>query len=237
MHPAATAPAPGAGSWPSSWQGSLFGLDEPAGDPEFRGAERIELDETSWLEHCPNWLAGSDLVFAELVARLPWSQRDVVMYDRLLPEPRLTCWWTSDDATPEPLPVLADLRTLLGARYGRLFDSIGCNFYRDGHDSVAWHGDRVRHLADPVIAIVSVGAPRVFLLRRKGGGASRGFMLGQGDLLVMGGDCQIGWEHTVPKVAAAGPRISVTYRHGGRAPYLGAGAHRSRRPVGERSRR
>ena len=157
MHPAATDPV--ADRWPSSWQGSLFGLDEPAGDPEFRGAERIELDETSWLEHCPSWLGGSDLVFAELVARLPWRQRDVVMYDRLLPEPRLTCWWASQDGTPEPLPVLGDLRKLLSDRFQRAFDSIGCNFYRGGHDSVAWHGDRVRHLEDPVIAIVSVGAP------------------------------------------------------------------------------
>ncbi|MGD9704157.1 MAG: alpha-ketoglutarate-dependent dioxygenase AlkB [Acidimicrobiia bacterium] len=235
MHPAApAAPATLDDCWPSSWQGSLFGLDEPAADPAFRGAERLELDESSWLEHCPNWLGGSDLVFAELVARLPWRQREVVMYDRLLPEPRLTCWWSSDDGRSEPLPVLADMRAQLTERYDRAFDSIGCNFYRDGHDSVAWHGDRVRHLADPVVAIVSVGAPRAFLLRPRGGGSSRGFMLGQGDLLVMGGDCQIAWEHAVPKVAAAGPRISVTFRHGGPAPYLAPDAHRRRRGVIER---
>jgi alkylated DNA repair dioxygenase AlkB len=102
---------------------------------------------------------------------------------------------------------------VLSVRYGVSFDSIGTNYYRDGQDSVAWHGDRVRHLADPIVAIVSVGAPRPFLLRSRRGGSSLAFALGQGDLLVMGGECQHRWEHCVPKVAAAGPRISITYRH------------------------
>jgi alkylated DNA repair dioxygenase AlkB len=116
------------------------------------------------------------------------------------------------------LPILAEMRRSLAGRYQRPFDSIGCNFYRDGRDSVAWHGDRLRHLTDPVVAIVSVGAPRPFLLRPTGGGSARGFLLGQGDLLVMGGECQTRWQHAVPKVAAAGPRISVTYRHGALPP-------------------
>ena len=223
-----------------SWQGTLFGLDDPWADPGFATTELIQLDDECWLEHCPNWLGGSDLVFAELVTGLPWRQREVVMYHRLLPEPRLTAWWTTGDQASEPLPVLSQMRTLLSARYDREFDSIGCNYYRDGRDSVAWHGDRVRHLEDPVVAIVSVGAPRAFLLRPRGGGSSRGFMLGQGDLLVMGGDCQDAWEHCVPKAASAGPRISITYRHGGPAPggpYRDAWAdapsvRRSDRPVG-----
>ena len=202
----------------TSWQGTLFGLDDPAADASFHGAELIRLDDDCWLEHCPAWLAGSDLVFAELVTGVPWCQREVVMYHRLLPEPRLTAWWAMGDGVGEPLPVLAQMREILSSRYDRDFDSIGCNYYRDGRDSVAWHGDRVRHLADPVVAIVSVGAPRAFLLRPRGGGSSRGFMLGQGDLLVMGGDCQSEWEHCVPKAASAGPRISITYRHRGPVP-------------------
>jgi alkylated DNA repair dioxygenase AlkB len=199
--------------WPSSWQGSLFALDDPVADSSFGGLERIDLDDSCWLEHCPNWLGGSDLVFAELVSRLAWRQRQVVMYHRRLPEPRLTAWWSAAEGRPEPLPVLAAMRSVLRQRYRRPFDSIGCNYYRDGRDSVAWHGDRVKHLSDPVVAIVSVGAPRPFLLRPRGGGSSRGFLLGQGDLLVMGGACQHDYEHTIPKVAAAGPRISITYRH------------------------
>jgi alkylated DNA repair dioxygenase AlkB len=207
--------------WEPQWQASLFGLDEPAIDPSFAGMARIDLDHASWLDHLPGWLAGSDEVFAELVARLPWRQRRVPMYGRMLDEPRLTWWWQDESGEPdgsgaaEPLPVFAEARRALTHRYGKPFDSIGANYYRDGRDSVAWHGDRIRHrLERPVVAIVSVGAPRPFLLRPRGGGPSRAYLLGQGDLLVMGGDTQHSWEHCVPKVAVAGPRLSITFRHG-----------------------
>ena len=211
-------PAPGASeelSCEVSWQASLFGLDAPAADPCFPGIARHQLDPACWVDHLPRWLGGSDQVFAELVARIPWRQRRVQMYDRMLDEPRLTWWWDDDDgAAAVPLPVLHDVGDALSRRYGRCFDSIGLNFYRHGQDSVAWHGDRIRHTQrDPLVAIVSVGAPRPFLLRPRGGGSSLSFLLGQGDLLVMGGAMQHDWEHSVPKVAAAGPRISVTYRH------------------------
>jgi alkylated DNA repair dioxygenase AlkB len=200
------------------WQASLFAGGEPCFDATFAGLSRLELDETSWVDHLPRWLDGSDQVFAELVGRLRWRQRTVPMYERLVREPRLTWWWTEADGRA-PLAVLDAARHALSARYGRAFDSIGCNYYRTGADSVAWHGDRMRHeQVDPLVAIVSVGAPRPFLLRPRGGGASRSFLLGQGDLLVMGGACQHDWEHSVPKVALAGPRISITYRHGAPAP-------------------
>ncbi len=200
---------------PDGWQASLFGLADPTIDPTFAGIERIHLDDTSWIDHLPLWLSGADLVFGELVARLPWRQRDVVMYDRVLPEPRLTAWWSEADDATEPLPVLADIRRALSERYARHFDSIACNYYRDGNDSVAWHGDTVRKVyVDPLVVIVSVGSPRPFHLRPRGGGHSRSFELGLGDLLVMGGACQHDWEHSVPKVRHAGPRLSITFRHG-----------------------
>jgi alkylated DNA repair dioxygenase AlkB len=146
-----------------------------------------------------------------------WNQREVLMYERLLAEPRLTSWWSVDHGTPEVLPVLAQARTLLSTRYRKRFDSIGFNLYRDGRDSVAWHGDRERFVhEDPVVAIVSVGAPRGFHMRPRPGiaGEHHQFLVGQGDLLVMGGSCQHDWEHSVPKVAhAAGPRVSVMFRH------------------------
>jgi alkylated DNA repair dioxygenase AlkB len=195
------------------WQASLFGLDDPSADVTFSGLERMWLDDDSWIDHQPNWLSGADLVFAELVARIDWSQRQVTMYDRWLPEPRLTAWWAEREGVAEPLPVLSDIRTLLSAHYARSFISIGANYYRDGHDSVAWHRDRDgKQIADPVIAIVSVGTPRPFHLRRLGGGPSIQFQLGQGDLFVMGGACQHDWQHCVPKVVRSGPRISLTYR-------------------------
>jgi alkylated DNA repair dioxygenase AlkB len=200
------------------WQASLFAAGDPGFDPSLQGVRRLALDETSWLDHLPRWLEGSDHVFAEIVARLPWRQRTVPMYDRLVQEPRLVWWWTAEDG-PSPLPLLEEVGHALSHHYGREFDSIGCNYYRTGSDSVAWHGDRMRHTqVDPLVAIVSVGAPRPFLLRPRGGGHSISFLLGQGDLLAMGGAVQHDWEHTVPKVAAAGPRISITYRHGAGAP-------------------
>ncbi len=200
------------------WQASLFAGGDPGFDPTFDGLARIWLDGTSWIDHLPRWMDGSDHVFAELVARLRWRQRTVPMYDRLVSEPRLVWWWAEGEESL-PLVVLEEMRHALSARYRRWFDSCGCNYYRTGADSVAWHGDRVRFSQeDPIVVIVSVGAPRPFLMRPRGGGRSRSFLLGQGDLLVMGGAVQHDWEHTVPKVASAGPRISITYRHGVEAP-------------------
>ena len=201
----------------SSLQVSLFGaVEEPAVDPSFAGLRRIDLDGTSWLDLAPGWLRGEQAVFDHLVAELAWLQRTVTMWERRLPEPRLTSWWTPGDG-PEPLPVLVEMRRLLSARYAEAFDSIGFNCYRNGDDSVAWHGDRHRHyIDDPVVAIVSVGARRPLRIRPRGGGRAQSFDLGRGDLFVMGGACQHDWEHSVPKVRHAEPRISITYRHGAR---------------------
>ena len=99
---------------------------------------------------------------------------------------------------------------------GEPFTTAGFCLYRDGADSVAWHGDTigVKH-ADTVVAIVSVGSARPLLLRPRGGGSRLSFPLGHGDLLVMGGTCQRTWEHAVPKVRAAGPRMSIQFRRAG----------------------
>lgn len=201
-------------------QGSLLSLGGIGIDPSAR-VERIALDESSWVDHAPNWLGGSDELFAALADRLGWRQRrDVPMYDRLVDEPRLTSWWQATSGKPEPSRELAELRRQLSATYAVDFDSIGCNLYRDGSDSVAWHGDRHRQtVTDPIVAIVSVGAPRPFRLRPRATGPSAGapthsWRLGRGDLLVMGGSCQHLWEHAVPKVRAADARMSITFRHG-----------------------
>ncbi len=190
-------------------------MAEPAVDGAFANVERIALDDASWVEFAAGWLDGADRVFEDLVASLPLRQRtDIMMYERLVDEPRLSTWWRVGGGTAEPLAILAEIRSLLSERYGEEFDSIGFNLYRDGNDSVAWHGDRHRHVVtDPVVAIVSVGAPRPLRLRPRGGGASRSWRLGHGDLFVMGGACQHDWEHTVPKVRQAGPRLSITFRN------------------------
>jgi len=102
----------------------------------------------------------------------------------------------------------------LATRYGSGINANFANLYRDGNDSVAWHADRIgRHQVDPVVAIISLGAPRKFALRPRGGGHSERFVLNSGDLLVMGGACQHTWEHAVPKMACAEPRMSLSFRH------------------------
>ena len=196
-------------------QGSLFGVLDPEVDTTFGDVRRIELDERSWVDLARGWLRGSDVVFDELLDVVPLRQRtNVQMYDRLVDEPRMSAWWHVDGAQPEPLPVLYEMRELLSLRYADSFDSIGFNLYRDGRDSVAWHGDRHRHVVvDPIVAIVSVGSPRPLRLRPRGGGPSQSWDLGDGDLFVMGGACQHDWEHTVPKVRHAGPRLSITFRN------------------------
>lgn len=183
-------------------------------DESFVGLTRVHLDATAWVDHQRGWVSGSDDLFADLVAGKPWRQRSRHMYGNRVDEPRLTWWWRDGDGPLEPA-VLERMRAVLSARYGVTLDSCGLNLYRDGRDGVAWHGDRIaKEIAEPVVAIVSLGEPRAFLLRPKGGLTSHTYHLDRGDLLVTGGTCQRSWQHTVPKVAAAGPRISVTFRHG-----------------------
>ena len=198
---------------PLTVQGTLLDGGDPGVDETFATLVRHRLDADSWVDHAPGWLTGATTVFDELVERVEWGQHDRWMYDRVVTEPRLRGGWTPGDGDP-PAAILPPIVDLLSRRYRVDFDSIGFNLYRDGRDSVAWHGDRIaRELREPLVAIVSVGGPRGFRLRRKGGGPSREFRLGQGDLLVTGGRCQRSWQHSVPKVASAGARISITIRH------------------------
>jgi alkylated DNA repair dioxygenase AlkB len=130
-------------------------------------------------------------------------------------EPRLTSHWSLDGSGSLEPEVLERMRLALSSRYGVVFDSAGFNLYRDGRDGVAWHRDRIRRdIREPVVPLVSLGEPRRLLFRPRGGGPSRGFALGHGDLLVTGGTAQRTWEHAILKVATAGPRISVAFRSG-----------------------
>jgi alkylated DNA repair dioxygenase AlkB len=140
------------------------------------------------------------------------------MYDNVVDVPRLLRFY--GEGEPLPHPSLEEARDALSRHYadelGEPFVTAGLCLYRDGHDSVAWHGDRIgRRHPDTVVAILSLGAHRRFLLRPDGGGPSVSYDLASGDLLVMGGTCQRTWEHCVPKRAHAGPRISVMFREPG----------------------
>ncbi len=189
-------------------QGSLLDLGEPELAP--LRPERRELGDGAWVEHQAGWLGGSDEVFERMRRLADWGQRDRPMYGEMVATPRLTSWSPVDEL-PAELAVVRRAAAALEERHGVPFPRVGSNLYRDGRDSVAWHGDR----EDGLVAIVSVGERRTFRMRPKGGGASLSWRLGRGDLLVMGGTCQRTWEHTVPKSAAArGPRISITIRTG-----------------------
>lgn len=195
------------------WQGSLFGAAEPHADPCFATAERIELGDGAWVDVVPGWLQGADTLFERLVSSVRWLEHEVPMYEQIVAQPRLSAWWSDGRGTwPSPIGPIADA---LSARYGVAFDALGCNLYRSGTDSVAWHGDRIYREQDvALVAVLTLGAPRRFLLRPKGGGPSVKLRPGPGDLLVMGGTCQRTWQHAVPKTAQpVGPRLSVTLRH------------------------
>ena len=199
-----------------TWQPSLFESGETPGiDESFSALSRIELDETSWLDHAPGWVSGSDLLFADLLESKEWGQRTRKMYDKVVVEPRLTSGWRAESGDPLEPAILERMRRVLSDRYEVEFDSVGLNLYRDGKDSVAWHRDRIKkEVVDPIVVLVSLGDRRKFLVRPYGGGRSKTLMLGRGDLLVTGGKFQREWEHSVPKVASAGPRISIAFRHG-----------------------
>lgn len=174
-------------------------------------ADRCDLGDGAWVEVVRGWLEGSDALFEDLRRDVPWTQGRRRMYDSVLDDPRLSRWYGPGDDLPHP--ALVDLHRASVERCGVPFGSLGLNYYRGGDDSVAFHRDReLRDLDDTRIAIVTLGATRPFLLRPKGGGRSIDLRPAGGDLLVMGGRCQVTWEHGVPKARGAGPRISVSMR-------------------------
>lgn len=175
----------------------------------------VDLGEGAWVELRREWLVGPGELFERLLDGVPWRAEERVMYGEVVAVPRLVSFFDEGEALPDP--VLDKARNVLNARYGRVdpFRTVGCCLYRDGADSVAWHGDRIGRGAveDTQVAVVSLGGRRRFRLRPRRGGPGVGFVLDSGDLLVMGGSCQRTWEHAVPKTTRpVEPRISVQFR-------------------------
>ncbi|MFF3737069.1 alpha-ketoglutarate-dependent dioxygenase AlkB [Streptomyces sp. NPDC002566] len=198
-------------------QGSLFDQTDELRLGSLDGIRRTALDAGAWIDVLPGWLAGSDALFEQLAADVPWRAERRHMYDHVVDVPRLLAFYGPDD--PLPHPVLDEARAALNAHYaeelGEPFVTAGLCHYRDGRDSVAWHGDRIGRGSreDTMVAILSVGAPRDLLLRPVHGGETVRRPLGHGDLIVMGGSCQRTWEHSIPKsTRATGPRISIQFR-------------------------
>ncbi|TDB77634.1 MULTISPECIES: alpha-ketoglutarate-dependent dioxygenase AlkB [unclassified Micromonospora] len=202
-----------------AYQPSMLDLSDtgPTLGPLSGAVRRHPLSRGAWVDHLPGWVRGSDAVLDTLLTEVPWRAERRTMYDSQVDVPRLLCWY--GPGRPLPHPVLTAARTALTTHYapelGEPFVTAGMCLYRDGRDSVAWHGDTLGRGAhtDTMVAIVSFGSPRPLLLRPRDGGESLRFPLGHGDLVVMGGSCQRTWEHAIPKTARpVGPRVSVQFR-------------------------
>ena len=172
---------------------------------------RVQLDDSAWVEHVPEWVTGEEALMDELLRSTRWREERRRMYDRMVDVPRLVAG-LPDDGPGHAL--LDQIRALLSEHYATTFARVSMGYYRDGADSVAWHGDTTaRDMDEPtLVATISLGEPRRLLLRPRGGGRSIRFTLGRGDLFVMGGLCQRTWQHAVPKVARAQPRLAVMFR-------------------------
>jgi alkylated DNA repair dioxygenase AlkB len=193
-----------------TFQRSLFEAGTPRCDPAFRGLQRIDLGAGAWIDHVREWVQGQETLLDALWTTTRWQAHRRRMYDRIVDVPRLVASWP-DDGRGHPL--ILEMAAALSARYGRPLPGISFAAYRDGRDSVAFHGDRLGPARDDaIVAIVALGARRRFLLRPVEGGRSRALDFGGGDLLVMGGTCQRTWQHGVPKSAHGDLRISVQFR-------------------------
>ncbi len=181
-------------------------------DDTFATAHRLPLDRGAWIDLARGWVSGHELLFDAVLDAADWAVWTRPMFDKVVAQPRLSTSWAGEELPPE----LASIRAMsasLSARYGVPLTRISANLYRDGRDSVAWHGDT--HLRDQptaTVAVLSLGHPRPFKLRPRGGGTSLGWSVAGGDLAVMGGTCQRTWQHAIPKVRSAGPRICIMFR-------------------------
>jgi alkylated DNA repair dioxygenase AlkB len=188
----------------------LFGGGEPSFDASLAKLERVTLSADAWLDYAPGWLSGHEALFSVLSESVRWRKEKRTMYERIVEVPRLVATLPADGPLPS---VIVAVNRALSKHYDETFERIGLAFYRDGAESVAWHGDYVaRNLPSALVATVSLGGPRRFLFRPRGGGQSMALSLGWGDLLVMGGSTQRTFEHAIPKVRQAPPRIAVMFR-------------------------
>lgn len=192
----------------ATYQASLFSASS---ELDFSSARHVALDQTSWIEHIPNWLPEPESLFADLMDCAPWLQRDRWMYTRTVIEPRLTADFP--DVDDVPLDALRDIAHALSEQYGVRYRSLWVNLYRDQHDSTAWHGDNIGRIqAESIVPVLTLGASRRFLIRPTVGGRTFTFRPVSGDLIVMGGRAQRDWRHAVPKeTLPSGPRISINF--------------------------
>jgi alkylated DNA repair dioxygenase AlkB len=183
---------------------------------------RIDLDSTSWIDIVEGFVVDAEGERADLRSTASWGQREVLRYDRYIPEQRL-----STGLRPDSRPLLHHTTLHLESRYRVAFEGVAAIWYRDGNDFQGLHSDRaMRWLDDTLIAIVVLGQRRPFVIRRRGswlqslaervpaGSDPDDLVLtpGEGTLLVMGGACQRDWMHGIPSADTPNDRISLTWR-------------------------
>lgn len=181
--------------------------------------------------HLPQWLPEADELF-RLQTEIPWEQREVTIFGKKVPQPRLTYYMASQGYAysglklqPSPIPAwLLGLTRTVADLVGwskmetegslRGDNSILLNRYRDGSDSIGWHADDEPELGpDPIVASLSLGASRDFHIREVDvSNTGQKVSLGHGDLFIMPAGFQTTHQHAIPKRAKAGERISLTFR-------------------------
>ncbi|MHB8467146.1 MAG: alpha-ketoglutarate-dependent dioxygenase AlkB [Acidimicrobiales bacterium] len=199
--------------------------------------ERVQLDATSWVDVARGWAPDAEGLFDALLHGVSWETSRLFRYDRWVEERRLGSSWKP--GAPLPHPALAEMQRDLQRRYKVQFPGLGLIQYRDGRDGQAFHRDTdMKWLDDTIVAIVSLGARRPWLLRPRTNkfddspskGATHDIAPGAGDLLVMGGRAQADWEHSVPYLPGreVGVRISLQWRQTSRRgrPFIG-GSYRA----------
>jgi alkylated DNA repair dioxygenase AlkB len=186
---------------------------------------RIALTSGAWLTYDPGWLSSgeADALACALRETLPWEQRRIVLFGRAILQPRLIAWagerpyrYSGQTLPARPFdPALAEVRARVEAHTGARFNHVLVNRYRDGGDRMGYHADDEPELGrDPVLASVSLGATRRFMIAgRKSPRLRRALPLEHGSLLVMGGTFQHELRHAVPRERApVGERINLTFR-------------------------
>jgi alkylated DNA repair dioxygenase AlkB len=191
-------------------------------------SEKVSFDlPNAAIEYYPNFfdLDKSNMLFEKLLSEIPWQQDDIKVFGKLHPQPRLTALFGNEGKPysysniimqPHPWnPLLMFIKNEIEEVSTENFTTVLLNLYRNGKDSNGWHADNEKELGrNPVIASVSFGAERSFLLQHNTiVDAKLKIALGNGSLLLMKGETQHFWKHQIPKTAKPiGPRINLTFR-------------------------
>lgn len=166
----------------------------------------------------------ADALADRLREEIVWQRHAVRLFGRDVPAPRLSAWHGDSDTSyrysghrhaPAPwTPTLAHIRHAIECATGQSVNAVLANRYRDGSDGMGWHSDSEAELGpQPLIASASFGAPRRFLLRHRASGRRETLVLAHGSVLLMAGDSQRCWQHSLPKTARpTGERINLTFR-------------------------